>query len=81
VITIFGALTPIVMANKLEMEGLTERINIFTLQGYIFVLSLCLFLNRNKAQVNEQILWKNIAEGCALLGKICYCYMLKQFSL
>jgi hypothetical protein len=61
-ITISGALTPIVMANRLGMEGLIERINIFTLQGYIFVLSLCLFLNRKKAQVNEQIMWRNVAK-------------------
>jgi len=38
-----GAFTPIVMANKLPIAGLTERINIFTLQSFLFVLSVYFF--------------------------------------
>lgn len=43
IITVSGILTPIAMANNMSISGLTERINIFALQSWIFVLSLYLF--------------------------------------
>lgn len=42
IITISGASTGIIMANSIPILGLVERINIFTLQLIIFVLSFCL---------------------------------------
>lgn len=38
-ITLFGALNPIGMANNLNILGLTERLVIFTLQAFVFFLS------------------------------------------
>ena len=38
-ITIFGALNPIGMANNWNILGLTERLVIFTLQAFVFYLS------------------------------------------
>ena len=49
IITISGILTPIAMANNLGISGLTERINIFALQSWIFVLSLYLFAQDRKS--------------------------------
>lgn len=43
VITIFGALTPIVMMKGILISGLTERLNIYTLMICVFILSICLF--------------------------------------
>ena len=43
-ITIFGALNPIGMANNWNILGLTERLVIFTLQAFVFYLSfMCTF--------------------------------------
>jgi hypothetical membrane protein len=53
IITIFGALTPIAMANSLPFSGLTERINIFTLQIWLSVLSVFLFLRPGKRRIGE----------------------------
>lgn len=39
-ITVFGALNPMGMANGWNIHGLTERLVIFTLQAYVFSLSL-----------------------------------------
>jgi hypothetical protein len=49
IITVSGILTPITMANNLGISGLTERINIFALQTWIFVLSLFLFAQSKKS--------------------------------
>lgn len=38
-IFVFGAMNPISMANNLNILGLTERLVIFTLQGYVFLWS------------------------------------------
>jgi hypothetical protein len=49
VITVFGAFTPVAMANGLPFSGLTERINIFTLQIWLSVLSVYLFVTLGKS--------------------------------
>ncbi|NLV59881.1 MAG: DUF998 domain-containing protein [Clostridiales bacterium] len=54
VITVFGALTPMAMAQGWPISGLTERINIFTLQIWISVLALYLFLGRGLTVETEQ---------------------------
>lgn len=43
IITISGAMTPIFMANDVPVSGLTERINIFTLQTCLSVISVFLY--------------------------------------
>ncbi len=43
VVTISGIATPVVLNNGLAIAGLVERINIFTLQIWLFALSLYLF--------------------------------------
>jgi len=48
VITVFGAFTPIAMANGLAFSGLTERINILTLQIWLSALSVYLFMKSRK---------------------------------
>lgn len=50
IITVFGAFTPIAMANNLPFAGLTERINIFTLQIWLSVLSVFLFVRTGKSK-------------------------------
>lgn len=50
IMVLSGGLTPVSMANNLPIAGLVERINIFTLQLWIFVLSLrILFADRKTA--------------------------------
>jgi len=49
IITVSGILTPIVMANNIDISGLTERINIFALQSWVFVLSVYLFTRGSKS--------------------------------
>ena len=46
VITAAGLLTPVSMANSFPIAGLVERINIFTLQIWLFVSSIYLFSKR-----------------------------------
>lgn len=46
IITVSGIMTPVIMANKLLISGLTERINIFSLQTWIFALSVYLFADK-----------------------------------
>lgn len=46
IFTASGSLTPISMANNLRIAGLTERINIFTLQICLSVLSVSLFKSK-----------------------------------
>lgn len=53
VITVFGAITPAAMANGWPFSGLTERINIFTLQIWLSVLSVYLFLRWGKSAIKE----------------------------
>lgn len=48
IITVFGISTPAIMANNLGFSGLTERINIFSLQTWLFVLSIYLFIITKK---------------------------------
>ncbi len=43
IITAFGAMTPAFMANNVPISGLTERINIFTLQICLSVISVTMF--------------------------------------
>lgn len=43
IITVAGLMTPVTMANNFPMAGLVERINIFTLQIWLFVSSIYLF--------------------------------------
>lgn len=43
VITVFGAMTPAFMANNIPVSGLTERINIFTLQICLSVISVTMY--------------------------------------
>lgn len=50
VIVLSGGMTPVAMANGLPVGGLIERINIFTLQIWISVLSLGLFRSREPGQ-------------------------------
>jgi hypothetical membrane protein len=50
IITVFGAFTPIAMVNNLPFAGLTERINIFTLQIWLSVLSVFLFIRTGKSK-------------------------------
>jgi hypothetical protein len=51
IITLSGALIPIVIANKFFIVGLIERVNIFSLQLWIFILSIWLF----KRGINEAL--------------------------
>lgn len=46
IITAAGLMTPVSMANTLPIAGLIERINIFTLQIWLFVSSIYLFSNK-----------------------------------
>jgi len=46
IITIFGALTPIMMMRGILISGLTERINIYSLILCVFILSIYLFRKR-----------------------------------
>lgn len=48
IITLSGAMTPIFMANEVPITGLTERINIFTLQGCLSVISIFLYRKQNQ---------------------------------
>lgn len=50
VITVFGAFTPISMGAGLPVSGLAERINIFSLQLWISVLSVYLFIKADKKE-------------------------------
>jgi hypothetical protein len=43
IITVFGAMTPAFMANNIPVSGLTERINIFTLQICLSVISVTMY--------------------------------------
>ena len=43
IMVVAGGMTPVSMANNLPIAGLVERINIFTLQIWIAVLSLRVF--------------------------------------
>jgi lysylphosphatidylglycerol synthetase-like protein (DUF2156 family) len=45
IMVLAGGFTPAAMANNLPVAGLVERINIFTLQLWIFVLSLRIFVD------------------------------------
>ncbi|MBN1624412.1 MAG: DUF998 domain-containing protein [Clostridia bacterium] len=47
IITVSGIITPMLMANNLPVSGLTERINIFSLQTWIFALSVYMFSDKN----------------------------------
>lgn len=49
VIVVSGGMTPVAIAKELPIGGLIERINIFTLQTWIFVLSLVLLRRRSIA--------------------------------
>ena len=40
IIVVSGGMTPAAMANNLPVSGLLERVNIFTLQTWVFVLSI-----------------------------------------
>ena len=51
-VTLFGALNPIGMANDWNILGLTERLVIFTLQAFVFYLS---FLHTFKRKKYEEI--------------------------
>jgi len=42
IIVVSGGMTPVAMANDLPVAGLIERINIFTLQTWVFVMSAAL---------------------------------------
>jgi hypothetical protein len=48
IITAFGAFTPISMGAGLPVSGLAERINIFSLQLWISVLSVWLFIKADR---------------------------------
>jgi hypothetical protein len=50
VITVFGGMTPALMANNVPFAGLTERINIFTLHAWTVVLSVYLFRGKTWAK-------------------------------
>jgi hypothetical protein len=43
IITVFGGLTPVAIAQGWPISGLTERINIFTLLGWICLLAVYLY--------------------------------------
>ena len=49
IIIVSGGITPVAIANELPIGGLIERINIFTLQTWIFVLSVSLVRKRRIA--------------------------------
>ncbi|MFH5836794.1 DUF998 domain-containing protein [Proteiniclasticum sp. C24MP] len=49
IITLSGALTPLSMAKGIEVSGLLERINIFTLLSWVFVLSVYLFREERRS--------------------------------
>lgn len=53
IITISGAFTGIVMANNIPVLGLIERINIFTLQLMIFVLSFSVSLRKTNISMSR----------------------------
>ncbi len=48
-IVVSGGMTPVALANSLPVGGLIERVNIFTLQSWIFVLSAVLTFRRQHA--------------------------------
>lgn len=50
IITVFGAFTPISMGAGLPVSGLAERINIFSLQLWIAVLSVYLFVKADNTE-------------------------------
>ena len=52
IITHAGCLTPISMANSLPITGLVERINIFTLQIWLFVTSLYILVKMKEPDRN-----------------------------
>ena len=51
VIVVLGGMTPAAMANNLPVSGLLERVNIFTLQAWIFVLSISM-VRKSRAKRN-----------------------------
>lgn len=55
IITVFGAITPAAIAQGWPISGLTERINIFTLLGWVCVLAVYLYRwSRTAALVSIQ---------------------------